>query len=228
MFNKPWLEEKTQFIIASAIWYQDVDTDDYLNLANPYNVDKGIVVVGRRHHNCLHTFNAITKLRSVENEIGHIIEGFLTSNNLFVDRREAAKIAFEAGQTATKIKALFSEHIFDNYVNGKLISEDSYIHFLINQIWDLTIEDLESLKAEKSIFAKNDEEALRLAKHYIDIYGESILNYIMYGSYIFEIIDGEVKLVEFTFCGKAYELDPLGCTICTCDPDQQDRCAGDI
>ena len=225
---KPWLEEKTQFIIASAIWYQDINTEDSLNLANPYNINKGIVIVGRRHHNCLHTFNIITKLRSVESKVGKMVQGFLTNNNLFVDREEAAKIAFESGQTAIRMKALFSEHIFNNYVNGKLISEDSYLHFLTNQIWDLNLDALVTLEAEKSIFVKNDKEALRLVNHYVDKYGEVILNYITYGDNAFELIDGEINILEFTFCPKEYELDPLGCTICTCDPDQQSRCAGDI
>ena len=39
-------------------------------------------------------------------------EGFLTDTDRFVSRREAAEIAFAAGQTHTKLDFLYSEDIY--------------------------------------------------------------------------------------------------------------------
>ena len=39
------------------------------------------------------------------------IEGFITDKNIFVDRREAAKIAFDCKQIKIKINSLFSYNI---------------------------------------------------------------------------------------------------------------------
>jgi len=45
--------------------------------------------------------------------------GFLTNLNNFVDRSEAAQIAFEAKQIQSKTKLLFSEHLWSKMYNGK-------------------------------------------------------------------------------------------------------------
>ncbi len=62
-------------------------------MANPKNVDKGLVISGHRHHNCIHFVNSV--FEKTDSEAGERVEGFLTSQNRFVDRVEAAKLAFE-------------------------------------------------------------------------------------------------------------------------------------
>lgn len=39
-------------------------------------------------------------------------EGFLTNTDRFVERKEAAEIAFKAGQTRSKLNFLYSEDIY--------------------------------------------------------------------------------------------------------------------
>lgn len=46
-------------------------------------------------------------------------QGFITDSEDFVDRREAAKIAFECGQINDKTEILYSEDIVNNYYNGE-------------------------------------------------------------------------------------------------------------
>ena len=42
-------------------------------------------------------------------------EGFITTKNRFVDRREAAKIAYESGQIEKPTDILYSFHLTDKY-----------------------------------------------------------------------------------------------------------------
>ena len=109
------MEEK---IICSAIWYKELflvkpGVLEYLGF-RPYNIDKGVVICGWRHANCIYTKVAITGL--ADHETGDNVQGFLTDKNRFVDREEAAKIALRQNQ------------IIDiNRFNGiELFSEDIY------------------------------------------------------------------------------------------------------
>lgn len=97
-------------ILCAAIWYKEQNTPMY----RPLNADVGCVVLGHRHPHCIHTFKALTGKRTVTPECGEHIQGFLTSDNRFVDRKEALNIAIEAGQ-----------FIGNCYSNG-LFSEDLY------------------------------------------------------------------------------------------------------
>jgi hypothetical protein len=96
-------------ILCSAIWYKELPTPVF----NPVNIEKGIVFCGHRHPHCLHQQIAMTGKK--QHEVGEYIQGFLTSENRFVDREEAAKIALVANQ----IDRL-------NYSNKSLYSEDLY------------------------------------------------------------------------------------------------------
>lgn len=66
------------------------------------------IVCGHRHSDCIQLFCSITghKITSSDEQ------GFLTSKNRFVDRREAARIAFEAGQVAELSDCLISEELY--------------------------------------------------------------------------------------------------------------------
>jgi hypothetical protein len=100
---------KSEYITCSAIWYKDLLTSSF----RPKNVDKGVVVCGHRHHNCIDIMKTIGGLRSVI--IGEMTEGFLTSDNRFVDRMEAMEIAVSQNQVTQlhnpKI-GLFSEDLY--------------------------------------------------------------------------------------------------------------------
>lgn len=104
-------------IICAAIWYKELPLlrPDVLEPRGfaPYNVDKGVVLCGWRHPNCLYQMVAITGKSSFV--AGENVEGFLTSKNRFVDRQEGAIIALACGQ----IKEL-------RYSQRELYSEDLY------------------------------------------------------------------------------------------------------
>lgn len=109
-------DKSKEYILCAAVWYLELPMvkPDVLDNRGfrPYNVDKGVVISGWRHGNCIYQMVAITGLRSCPSESGPEIQGFLTNKNRFVDREEAAQIAFDAGQTETLLKRLFSEDLY--------------------------------------------------------------------------------------------------------------------
>lgn len=104
-----------EYILCSAIWYKEIPLKKVINGVLPLNCDKGLVVTGHRHGQCMWTMGSLTGLRSVTNApdgVGDYEQGFLTSRNRFVDREEAAKIAFERGQIPEPKKTLYSEDVW--------------------------------------------------------------------------------------------------------------------
>lgn len=97
-----------EYIACSAIWYKDAP----IHTNRPINVDMGTVVCGHRHGHCISTYVALSGKRSVTTEAGEYVQGFLTSTNRFVDRKEGALIAFAAGQTDKNCETLFSEDLY--------------------------------------------------------------------------------------------------------------------
>ena len=106
--------EHSEYILCAAIWYKELSLlrPDVLEPRGfrPYNVDKGVVLCGWRHSNCIYQKVAITGLS--DNQSGDNIQGFLTSKNRFVNREEGLNIAIQAKQTKK--------------ITGKLYSEDLY------------------------------------------------------------------------------------------------------
>ena len=105
---------KKPFIVCAAIWYKE-PIRNIINLfsldANgfypnqPKNVHQGIVIGGHDHAHCIAIYAVLTgTITKGEDE-----QGFITSDNYFVDRKQAAKIAFEAGQTPVLEDVLYSE-----------------------------------------------------------------------------------------------------------------------
>lgn len=101
---------KKEYILCAAIWFKDGLKHEH----QPTNIDTGIVVCGHRHHNCFYTAWGLN-----EGHVEHLSEannratqGFLTNTNRFVDRKEASKIAFEAGQVNEDDGCLFSEDLY--------------------------------------------------------------------------------------------------------------------
>jgi hypothetical protein len=109
-------DEIPEYILCAAVWYKDLPMKRPEVLDNrgfrPYNVDRGVVVSGWRHGNCIYQMVAITGLRSIPAEAGEEIQGFLTSRNRFVDRKEAGEIAFANGQTDELKTTLYSEDLY--------------------------------------------------------------------------------------------------------------------
>jgi len=113
-FNAPFKPD--EYITCAAIWYKDLPNQVY----PPKNIDKGIVVCGHRHSNCIDIMKSLGELRTVRyspDGVGESEQGFLTSENRFVNRLEAAEIAIKAGQ------------VYRNFLSNPLIglfSEDLY------------------------------------------------------------------------------------------------------
>lgn len=121
-----WSVDKEEFVLCAAVWYPD---EKFTPHHRPLNIDKGIVFSGQRHPHCigqavamlypnwnkaLDTFDPKhDEMRIHCNRIK--IEGFLTSINRFVDRKEGAVIALENGQISKL-----------NYSSKEMYSEDLY------------------------------------------------------------------------------------------------------
>ena len=93
------MEEKLEYILCSAIWYKElplINNDIPSDLLRPINCNSGIVFCGHRHPHCLYQMVAITG--KYQHEAGEEVQGFLTSENRFVDRKEGWVIAEKSGQ----------------------------------------------------------------------------------------------------------------------------------
>jgi len=77
-----------EYLMCSAIHYQDEGIYPH----QPKNIKSGFVICGRRHHNCLATVNLLKGKMNIKT-----VQGFLTNEDNFVDRGEAAKIARNNG-----------------------------------------------------------------------------------------------------------------------------------
>ena len=97
-------------ILCAAIWFDD--SKGYVH--QPENIQTGFVVCGRRHHNCYATLVAVLgDDKWVETKMDfEQVQGFVTSLDRFVDREEAAKIAYVAGQVDQLYERLISEHLY--------------------------------------------------------------------------------------------------------------------
>lgn len=107
-----------QRIICAANYYND----GIVRVHEPKNIKVGFVVCGRRHHNCISTFAQIVGFPYTEvgNKIRNTeVQGFLTSDNLFVNRKDAFQIARLANQIIGPNK-----NDLDNEIG--LTSEDLY------------------------------------------------------------------------------------------------------
>jgi hypothetical protein len=101
---------KQHYILCAAIWFKD----DVVHEHQPINIETGIVVCGRRHHNCYYTAWGLNEghVEHLHEANNKAIQGFLTSDDRFVDRKEGAKIAMEYGQITQSTDCLFSEDLY--------------------------------------------------------------------------------------------------------------------
>lgn len=101
-------KSEKEYILCASVWFDDGVVSYH---HQPKNIKSGFVVSGRRHHNCFYTVSVFTddpKSKASKS----ITQGFLTNTDRFVDRKEAAKIAFEAGQVSELHEQLISEHLY--------------------------------------------------------------------------------------------------------------------
>lgn len=95
---------KNAFILCAAIW-----VDNGIKYSHPIlNKPTGLVIGSWRHHNCIGIlYGSKIKLKN-----NLVIQGFITSDSKFVDRKEAGQIAFEAGQIKEPTDCLMSEDLY--------------------------------------------------------------------------------------------------------------------
>jgi hypothetical protein len=105
-------------ILCAAIW---LDDGKKYNL-QPVNINSGIVVAGLRHPHCkvilmswlYPNWQSDTLEEQIKNEVNNKeVQGFITSSQRFLDRKEAAKVFIASGGTLS-------------YHNNLLFSEDLY------------------------------------------------------------------------------------------------------
>ena len=101
------IDSEQEYILCAAIWFDDHQP----HVARPINIEYGVVFCGHRHLNIYAQLPWNTEQRR-DLDINEIEQGFLTSNNRFVNRCEAAYIAKQCGQTICEYKSLCSEDIY--------------------------------------------------------------------------------------------------------------------
>lgn len=95
-----------EYILCAAIHYKDNIKREH----QPKNIETGVVVCGRRHSNCFITLFMISDEKNFNNE--NSTQGFLTSEDRFVDRKIGMHIALRVGQIKKKQNTLISEDLY--------------------------------------------------------------------------------------------------------------------
>lgn len=101
-------------ILCAAILYADGKAHPH----QPKNIETGLVICGRRHHNCYATLSGLLGGLDGKLLVGRDNQGFITSEDRYVNRNEAFKIAKKENQIYHKC--------FDDVEDGILTSEDLY------------------------------------------------------------------------------------------------------
>ncbi len=91
-------------ILCAAIHIDDGFKYDH----QPKNIETGYVICGRRHHNCIQLSVILGHTPVKQNSV----QGFVTSDDLFLNRADAARFAYEHGQITIPTKTLFSEDLW--------------------------------------------------------------------------------------------------------------------
>ncbi len=100
-----------EYILCSAIWFDD-GTDPGPHA--PKGITSGLVLCGWRHHSIFsqiyHLLGNVGDRRKLDIEERE--QGFITNQNRFVTREEAAEIAYQSGQIKEKKDSLYSEDVW--------------------------------------------------------------------------------------------------------------------
>ena len=105
-FKEGQVKERINY---SAIWYKDG------NVHTSQPVSTGIIFTGKRHADCYDQMDLYTGQPELKEHVGRDCQGFLTSLNRWVDRKEGFYIAKAAGQFLHKLH---------DEIEPVLISED--------------------------------------------------------------------------------------------------------
>ena len=103
--------KKEEYILCAAVHYDDKIVHEH----QPRNIKRGIVVAGRRHHNCIMTAMILSNGTLKQNDQ---VQGFITSKDRFVNRKEAFQVAKKVNQFLipefgeTEEKSLISEDLW--------------------------------------------------------------------------------------------------------------------
>jgi len=97
-----------EYILCAAVWFKNGKSYEH----QPLNIKTGYIICGQRHHNCFITYSILKNKTIKQSHYGMCIQGFLTSNNRFIDRKEAGEIAFMAEQIEKPTHCLFSEDLY--------------------------------------------------------------------------------------------------------------------
>ena len=92
-------------ILCAATHYKNLNRP----ALQPNNISQGIVICGHNHAQILHVLFSLTGKK--QSESGEYVQGFLTTDNRFVDRIEGASIWLKQGNKL-------------NYHSDQLFSED--------------------------------------------------------------------------------------------------------
>lgn len=119
---------KKEFIICSAVHFDDKKVRNN----QPTNVYSGIVIAGRRHHNCFYVLKELGLEPQITKD--NTTPGFLTNLDRFVTRKEGFKIALNQNQIL--YPNLHTNEIDINFGNDQkeelnmkiLTSEDLFIY----------------------------------------------------------------------------------------------------
>lgn len=114
------MKDAIERVACAAIWYKEVPLRKVIQGVLPAGCDRGLVVCGHRHGQCMWVMGSLTGLRSVKSgpdSVGEYEQGFLTTRNRFVSRLEAAEVAVASGQVAREdlinpMVGLFSEDLY--------------------------------------------------------------------------------------------------------------------
>lgn len=106
-------------ILCAAIWYKNIEPRA---VHRPKNTPGGVVLCGYRHGNVISQVVALTNKK--HHELGESVQGFLTNENRFVDRKEGAVIAYNAFQVNDRRR--WYEMTDQDWKNRELYSEDLY------------------------------------------------------------------------------------------------------
>ena len=106
---------RPEFILCAAIHY-----DDGIEYPHqPNNIQTGLVICGRRHHNCILNASVMLGDRYNKNLVNRASQGFITSMDRYVNRKEAWLIAIKRDQVI--------HNFYDkNGIDQILVSEDLY------------------------------------------------------------------------------------------------------
>ena len=99
---------KQEYILCAAIHFDDGNKYSH----QPKNIESGFVIAGRRQGNCFLTFTIFDPKLLNKQNCKNEIQGFITSHDRFVNRKEAGQLAFKSKQIDKPTECLISEDLY--------------------------------------------------------------------------------------------------------------------